>query len=907
MLALFVGLAHALTLPGLSDVPLTEADDGSLVLSEELPELLANAGVEPGWKLVAVDDLLLADGREAVLATIGRGPARDLRLRFELPDGSETLIVGRRSPLVHLSSVGELPWPQGFASPPGGLVEGPRGEVSVADAEGHAWAVQPEGLVDLGNAGEALTLPPLFWEVSTAPWVIDDGSAEWGPESWAKEQLSGAVRLGAYGDDAGEHLVRVVEGGIEVLAVDFPRGTARVPTCTPNVPETCLASGRQILAELSRLDGAKEEAKRQLELACRGGVYRGCFEAEAVERPDAEDQVWACVDGQDAAACLRVAEERDQFEGEEASVRLLGMYDLTCELEGAGTLGQRLRRLEDVGAGCVGLADAFDRADRREQALLALDRACVLGRAEACEQAQQRRDEAFAARTVRECEDETNPIAPSCVELGRLLQTKPVATATLDDFGAFLRGCSLGSAQGCIALGDYVDRWGIDNERVAGAEAQLSSSCEDGELRACMGAAYLLERHEPRSSAYGDALQLFDRACDGRIGEACVAGASQRRIGMAKKVPASEPLELWGKACNLNDPDGCTGLGEQQARNKTSWPLAFNSYTRACDLGSAHACSELGPFVEEKHEPPYDGEQPPEVYLERGCDNGDPEGCFWLAERSLPKKGEPPEDTYLLLETACEGDYGDGCAALAQVHLDRRTSFDDEIASRHLDSACNNGVYESCKTLGKMYATGKGVDRDRAKARELRQRFQLNAERKYVRIGASVGIPILAGGELELVAPIPVGPALSIAGQASYVPMAGTFLVSLEGDDTDELDANGDIVETSRPPMQVVGGMARLYPNNKARGLYVGAGLHRLTAEGGFPSAVRTRTGWNAVVGLRTDSRYGFVGLETGLGQYGLVYTTNFDSGATPKEKRDDGGFPLIVPSFALSFGFAPI
>ncbi len=906
MLSLFLALAHALTLPGLPDVPLAEKD-GTLVMGDDIPDPLRGAGVEPGWVLVAVDDLLLADGRQQVLSVIARGPARDLRLRFQLPDGSETLIVGRRQSLVRVAPTATLPWPDGFAAPAGGMVEGPRGQVSVADANGRAWAVSDGALVEVGAAGKPLELSPLFWQLTSAPWVFDDGVVDWGPESWARDRLVGAVRLGPYGDDASDHLVRPTATGIEVLNVDPPRGTARVPSCSPNVPETCLASGRQILAELHRLDGAKEEALRHLELACAGGVYRGCFEAEAVERPEVAERVADCVDGAEATACLAVSEEREQFEDGEPSRRLIGMLDLTCELEGAGTLGERLRRLQDVGEGCATLSDAYDRAGQKEQALLALDRACVLGRAEACELAQQRRDDAFAARTVRECEDEENPIAPSCVELGRLLQTKPVSAATLDDFGAFLRGCSLGSAQGCMALGDYVDRWGIDNERVAGAEAQLSSSCDQGELRACMGAAYLLERHEPRSDAYGEALVLFDRACDGRIGDACVAGASQRRIGMARKVDASDPLEQWGEACALNNPEGCAGLGERQARAKVSWPMAFSSFTRACDLGYAHACSELGPFVEIKHEPAYDGEQAPEVYLERGCDNGDPEGCYWLAERSLPKHGEPPEATYLLLETACEGDYGDGCASLAQVHLDRRTSFDDEIAARHLDNACNNGVYESCKTLGKMYASGKGVDRDRAKARELRQRFQLNAERKYVRIGASVGIPILAGGELELVAPIPIGPAISIAGQASSVPYAGTFLVSLDGDDTDELDVNGDIVERSRPTMNVVGGMARLYPNNKARGLYVGVGAHRLSAEGGFPSELRQRQGWNAVVGLRTDSRYGFVGLETGVGQYGVVRTTDFDSGATPQEKRDDQGFPLIVPSFALSFGLAPI
>lgn len=407
----FLSFAFAVTLPGLPSVPLAEAD-GALVLADELPEPLAAAGVEPGWTLVAVDDLKLADGRDAVLREVARGPSRDLRLRFRLPDGSETLLVGRRGPLVHVEQAATIPWPDGFATPPGDLVEGPRGEISVADANGAAWAIDGEGLSTVGEAAASLEMAPLFWEMSTAAWALDVGTVEWGARSWAQEALVGTIRIGPFGDNGGEHLVRVTPTGLDVLAVDWPRGTPSLPTCSPRVPETCLASGRQLLAELGERNGARQEALRHLDLSCKGGVYRGCFEAEAVERSDVAERALTCVDGGDAAACLSVAKERDQLEDGAPTQRLLGMLDYTCELEGAGTLGQRLRRLEDVGQGCAMLSDAFDRAGQKDQALLALDRACVLGRAEACEQASQRRDDAFAARIVKECEDEELPIAP---------------------------------------------------------------------------------------------------------------------------------------------------------------------------------------------------------------------------------------------------------------------------------------------------------------------------------------------------------------------------------------------------------------------------------------------------------------------------------------------------------------
>jgi len=893
---LFVWFAAALavTLPGVPDIPLDELEEGGLVLADPLPAELADAGAEPGWALVAVDDLVLDDLAQ-VEAAVARGPARDVRFRFELPDGSETILVTRRQPLVVADRVAAIPWPGDFVRPSRGLVGVDRG-IGVTDADQVPWVLDPtSGQLVQGVAVDGeVSLTPLFWELSAAPWAVVREGAQWGDRSWAEEQFAEAARLSRFQGDVGEHLVVADGDGIEVFAVRFPAGTPALPTCSPSVPETCLASGRQILDELGDREGADAEALRQLDVACAAGVYRACFEADAVSHPEMADDAVACVDGPDTGSCLAVARARIDLleEPGSPSARLLGELDFACEAEATGTLGERLRRLEEVGEGCMLLSAAYDEAGKADQALLALDRACVLGRAEACEDAEARRAAAFAARTVRECEDEELPIAPSCVELGRLLQTTEIASATLDDFGAFLRACNLGATEGCIALGDYVDRWGIDNERVRAAEDELLASCEEGELRACMGAGHLLVRHDPRSEAYGKALQLFDEACEGRIADACVAGAEQRRIGMARKVEAPEQLAMWGDACKLNDPGGCKGLGDRQVRERSMLADAFASYTRACDLGSAPSCSALGPLVERRHDPPFDGEQPPDVYLGRGCDNGDPEGCYWLAEDQLPKKGEPPEPAYLLLERSCEGSYGDGCAALAQVHLDRDTSFDDEIAARHLQTACDNGTYESCKTLGQMYLRGKGVERDRQKANELLERFRLNADRKHLRLGATVGMPIGVGPELEVVVPIPIGPALSVYGQGSYVPGAGAVLFGLRG---------FEVPEGESPALTVLGGGGRLYPNPQARGLYGAAAFYSISSTVAEPGGTDlSRLGWTANIGLRTDSKLTYTSLEIGVGQYGLFRLSDFDEDQV-------GEYPLLLPSLGFSFGFAAL
>ena len=530
------------------------------------------------------------------------------------------------------------------------------------------------------------------------------------------------------------------------------------------------------------------------------------------------------------------------------------------------------------------LSAAFDKHRNSARALLALDQACVLGRADACEEAGRRRHEAFALRTVDECVNATVPVAASCVELGVILQDDAVTSSQLDAFSAFLRGCTLGAEEGCKALGDYVDRWGIDNERVMSAEQSLMSACGQEE-RACVGAAHLLVRHEPRSEAYAQALTMFAAACEAGVPGACKAGAEQRRIGQARRLEVPSQLEMWRMACDQHSAPGCAGLGETLSRSKKTWSDAYAAWDQACNTGDAHSCTELGLLVGNKHPVPWPNEQAVDDYLNQGCDNGDPEGCYWLAEDDLSRREPPAEETYVMLERSCTGRYGPGCADLATVHLNRQTNFDDEIAAGFLAQACDHGHFESCRVLGNMYLRGKGVERDRQKAKELAEQFQLNAARRHLRIGAQIGFPYGAAGSAEIVLPIPVGPAIAVGGSGTYVPFLGNAMMGLEGID----------VPSENYPGLYYDGVVRIYPNTKARGLYGGAGFHALQ---GDLSGRLIRKGYTGRIGLYAERKALFTRLEMGIGYYGLVELSNFDD-------DKDGVFPLIQPTFGFTVGAA--
>ena len=139
-----------------------------------------------------------------------------------------------------------------------------------------------------------------------------------------------------------------------------------------------------------------------------------------------------------------------------------------------------------------------------------------------------------------------------------------------------------------------------------------------------------------------------------------------------------------------------------------------------------------------------------------------------------------------------------------------------------------------------------------------------------------------------MVLPVPFGPAVSFGGTYAYLPVLGTALMFLEG------ESNPD----RAPSYTYWDAVARLYPNNKARGIYGGAGYHVLTAAGGDLTTPLTRSGLSFRIGISNDQKWGFSRVELGLAQYGIIEMKDFDDNET-------GVFPLIQPVLGVSFGLA--
>jgi hypothetical protein len=127
-----------------------------------------------------------------------------------------------------------------------------------------------------------------------------------------------------------------------------------------------------------------------------------------------------------------------------------------------------------------------------------------------------------------------------------------------------------------------------------------------------------------------------------------------------------------------------------------------------------------------------------------------------------------------------------------------------------------------------------------------------------------------------------------VTASGSFIPGIGGLMVQLKGDTAPDV----------QPDLRYLDAGLRLYPNNKARGLYGMVGVHELQASGGELNKPLARTGVSARLGMYSEDKLFYSRLEMGIGQYGMINLRDFDDDET-------GRFPLVQATLSFSFGLA--
>lgn len=248
--------------------------------------------------------------------------------------------------------------------------------------------------------------------------------------------------------------------------------------------------------------------------------------------------------------------------------------------------------------------------------------------------------------------------------------------------------------------------------------AQLyRQACDEGYEKSCFGLGWLHEKDHIEDADLALARTLYVSACDDNYAAACnnlgnLIDDDDDHMDMGVIV---EVYDLWTKACELGDRNGCYSLARRIrdfgdiVRPNVPQPQRDDDvrslYAIACDKGQRTACNSLGNIywngdtgVEQ------DYNQAAAYYL-MGCDLGHQWACLNRARLARYGHIEIEEDPMWLMRDLCNAGMSDGCHDLGTFLLEdaesalnpSQSAFQD--AYDVIDMACDMGEEVSCSEM----------------------------------------------------------------------------------------------------------------------------------------------------------------------------------------------------------------
>ncbi|MEZ4448787.1 MAG: tetratricopeptide repeat protein [Nannocystaceae bacterium] len=216
----------------------------------------------------------------------------------------------------------------------------------------------------------------------------------------------------------------------------------------------------------------------------------------------------------------------------------------------------------------------------------------------------------------------------------------------------------------------------------AGAREPLERTCEDGDPFGCYRLGELLREGRGGPADPDKAVELYEKACDGDLGEGCERRAV---IAAEREEPPKVILDYAQKACDKARPLGCSRAGElYRVGNGVTQDLirATDLYEKGCFLGDEIGCARTGDLL-------YDPKGKRETQAralsayKMGCKGHDGYSCLKAAilfhegigtERNL-------ERALYHFVSACELNVEDGCHVQKQLEAAKDQFVDLELKS----------------------------------------------------------------------------------------------------------------------------------------------------------------------------------------------------------------------------------
>lgn len=303
----------------------------------------------------------------------------------------------------------------------------------------------------------------------------------------------------------------------------------------------------------------------------------------------------------------------------------------------------------------------------------------------------------------------------ACTDLG-FFQSTELAEKPADPKKAMLafeKACEGGEAKGCEAAGNL-----LRNDEPARARGLYAKACEAKLPAACDALATMLEDAQGGPVDLGKARALYEAACDEGMPSACAKLAETHLDTKRPLAERQKGAELLEKMCAKAKPAGedekgwpnrhaCSMLARHYMRGRvltSDQPKAIELYQRACDLDEPTVCRSLGVDFANGRTLPTNPHKALEL-LERACELRESD-CLdyakWLIE--LPS---PPGDVDAgveVLDEACSASDNSACSRLASLY-DRSNNLPQDLVKsvEYSEKACGSEPKHSIlsRTVGR--------------------------------------------------------------------------------------------------------------------------------------------------------------------------------------------------------------
>jgi len=288
---------------------------------------------------------------------------------------------------------------------------------------------------------------------------------------------------------------------------------------------------------------------------------------------------------------------------------------------------------------------------------------------------------------------------------------------------ACMPDCEAGNPESCAVLGWHHMH---EPQKILDGYKLSRAACEAGHETACGNAAMALMALDDSDDAGKEILSLYSVGCGRGDSVACVEiGAAF--FGLQDPALSAKAAPYFDRACDLGSAIGCGDLGLSVHAGKgvaLDARRARALFEDACSEGEGRFCLELGAMLltgegGERDLPRAKG------LFEIACKNEQPVACMDLGSMYLEGTGvdQSFKRAEELLQKACEANVGGGCRLLGWMREEARGAPRDlGMAAGLYARGCTMGDAMSCAELGRMHYDGLGILRDEARAVDLFQK-----------------------------------------------------------------------------------------------------------------------------------------------------------------------------------------